>query len=263
LFWSFVLLLMIEVVAGMFMTQMLAESVTDENLDLEMRTFIYTHFGTTSRSILTMFQITMAPGAWGLIGRPLVEEVSPAFAWFFVLYVGGVSFAIIRIITALFLRQTLAVAAGDEQMMKQEKIKSQRKYTESVRDLFLHVNPSGTGEVTFDEFQQLLMDEHVTTWLQVLELNPKNASYIFELCDDGDGRLTLDEFLSGVFRLKGTAQQIDMVLLQREAKEIRSMMSKIWEHTLETSSVKTPVSEKERGHNTHLCKTSHMERAVE
>merc|ERR1719161_754925 len=227
LFWSFVLLGLIEIIAALFMTQILADTISDDSRPLETRRFIYQYYGTTSRTTLTMFQITMAPGAWGLIGRPLVEEVSPAFAWFFVLYVGGVSFAIIRIITALFLRQTLAVAAGDEQMMKQEKIKSQRKYTESVRDLFLHVNPSGTGEVTFDEFQQLLMDEHVTTWLQVLELNPKNASYIFELCDDGDGRLTLDEFLSGVFRLKGTAQQIDMVLLQREAKEIRSMMSKI------------------------------------
>merc|ERR1719281_1027353 len=166
---------MIEVVAALFMTQVLADSIGDLNLDIELRRFLYTYYGTTSRTTLTMFQITMAPGAWGLLGRPIIEEVNAGFAWFFVLYVGGVSFAIIRIITALFLRQTLAVAAGDDQMMKQEKIKSQRKYTESVRDLFLHVNPSGTGEVTFDEFQQLLMDEHVTTWLQVLELNPKNA----------------------------------------------------------------------------------------
>merc|ERR1719161_1211395 len=116
LFWSFVLLVMIEVTAALFMTQILYDSITDENLDIEMRKFIYTYYGTTSRTTLTMFQITMAPGAWGSLGRPIIEEVSPGFAWFFILYVGGVSFAIIRIITALFLRQTLQVAASDEEL---------------------------------------------------------------------------------------------------------------------------------------------------
>merc|ERR1719281_1423440 len=99
LFWSFVLLGMIEVVAALFITQVLADPLSDESRDLDIRMFIYTYYGTTSRSTLTMFQITMSPGAWGLLGRPIIEEVSPAFAWFFVFYVGGVSFAIIRIIT--------------------------------------------------------------------------------------------------------------------------------------------------------------------
>merc|ERR1719310_1810834 len=125
------------------MTQLLADVITDDSRSLDTRKFIYTYYGTTSRTTLTMFQITMAPGAWGLLGRPIIEEVSPAFAWFFVFYVGGVSFAIIRIITALFLRQTLQVAASDEALMKSEKIKAQRKYTENIRNLFVKADTSG------------------------------------------------------------------------------------------------------------------------
>merc|ERR1719235_1275923 len=99
LFWSFVLLFLIELVAALFLTQVLADTIVDESRDLATRTFIYVHYGTTSRTTLTMFQITMAPGAWGVVGRPIIEEVSGAFAWFFVAYVGVVSFAIVRIIS--------------------------------------------------------------------------------------------------------------------------------------------------------------------
>merc|ERR1719161_2819631 len=139
---------MIEIISGLFMTQLLADAVTDESRELEFRQWLYTHYGTTSRTTLTMFQITMAPGAWGLLGRPLIEEVSPAFAWFFVLYVGGVSFAIIRIITALFLRQVLQVATGDEQMMRNEKVQKQRKYSEKIRHLYVAEDTSGLGRLS-------------------------------------------------------------------------------------------------------------------
>merc|ERR1719191_508148 len=99
------------------MTQILADAITDldNGFDEKFRQWLYVHYGTTSRTVLTMFQITMAPGAWGVVGRPIIEEVSGAFAWFFVAYVGVVTFATIRVITSLFLRQTLDIAARDEE----------------------------------------------------------------------------------------------------------------------------------------------------
>merc|ERR1719375_2521585 len=99
------MLAMIEIIAGLFMTQLLADAILDKSFDEEFRQWLYTYYGTTSRTVLTMFQITMAPGAWGVVGRPVIEKVSPLYAWFFIIYVGGVSFAVIRVITALFLRQ--------------------------------------------------------------------------------------------------------------------------------------------------------------
>merc|ERR1719310_1861635 len=111
--------------------------------------------------------------------------------------------------------------------MKQEKMRAQRKYTEDIRDLFVKADEDGTGEVSFEQFQKLMTDPYIMGWLAVLELNSRSASYIFELVDDGDGRLTLDEFLTGVFRLKGSAQQIDIVRLQRDTKDMKRLMRKL------------------------------------
>lgn len=199
------------------MTQVLADYITDESLDLDLRNFIYTYYGTSSRTTLTMFQILMAPGTWGALGRPIIEEVSPAFAWFFVLYVGGVSFAIIRIITALFLRQVLQVATGDEQMMRNEKVQKQRKYSEKIRHLYVAEDTSGLGRLSKEQFEKFLVDDRGQAWLSILELDNKGAANIFELVN-ADGTLTLDEFLGGVFKLKDTAKQLDMLVLQHESK---------------------------------------------
>eukprot|EP00746_Dinoflagellata_sp_MGD_P108699 gnl/MRDRNA2_/MRDRNA2_46458_c0_seq1.p1 gnl/MRDRNA2_/MRDRNA2_46458_c0~~gnl/MRDRNA2_/MRDRNA2_46458_c0_seq1.p1 ORF type:complete len:290 (-),score=45.26 gnl/MRDRNA2_/MRDRNA2_46458_c0_seq1:99-908(-) len=224
LFWSFMLLIFLEVLSALFMTQLLADALTDEKLELDMRKFIYTYYGTTSRTTLTMFQITLAPGSWAVVGRPLIEEVSPAFAWFFVFYVGGVSFAIIRIVTALFLRDTIQIAAKDKENQKREKMKEQQAYTENIRELFVKADVDKTGHLKFEEFQALMTDAKMLAWLTVLELSPKNACKIFELCDDGDGFLTLEEFLTGIFRLKGQARQLDMMMLQRDTTELKKIL---------------------------------------
>merc|ERR1712232_1285893 len=191
---------------------------TDESRDLDMRRFIYTYYGTTARSVLTIFQITMAPGAWISVGRPLIEEVSPAFAWFFVIYVGGVCFVVIRIITSLFLRQVLQVAICDEQMMRNEKVQKQRMHSESIRHLYAAADATGMGRLSFDQFEELLMDARIQTWLSALELDGETAANIFHLVNHVDGQLTLDEFLSGVFKLNDTPKQIDTLVLQHDSK---------------------------------------------
>merc|ERR1712130_923010 len=105
-----------------------------------------------------MFSITMAPGTWATTGRILIEEVNEAFALFFVIYIGAVSFSVIRIISALFLRQTLQIAAGDENSMMSYKMKQQRKYSDAVQRLFVEADISGDGRVSLEEFQTLLLD---------------------------------------------------------------------------------------------------------
>merc|ERR1719387_2174855 len=95
------------------MTQALQEFITDESEDLAVRTDADIYFGRWTLSMLTLFEITLAPGAWARIGRLLIFEVSPWFSLFFIPYGWGVSFAIVRVISALFLKQTLAVTAND------------------------------------------------------------------------------------------------------------------------------------------------------
>merc|ERR1719171_2667900 len=105
-----------------------------------------------------MFEITIAPGAWSSIARPLIEEVSPAWSIFFVGYVSVVTFAIIRVITAVFLRETLQVATNDNDLMIAERILQKNKYMENVKALWEDADLSGDGTISEEEFSRFLED---------------------------------------------------------------------------------------------------------
>merc|ERR1712224_86259 len=113
LFWSIVLLSVMQMIGAIFMTQTLFTWLMDGDSSHGPREAIFENWGTFSKSMLTMFQITMAPGAWAGTGRMCIFDVNSWYVLFFVPYGVLVSFAVIRVISALFLKQTMAAAAVD------------------------------------------------------------------------------------------------------------------------------------------------------
>merc|ERR1711977_605702 len=102
--WSLALIAIVQMMSGLCISQLLNDYIMDESNDLKMRKWCFRYYGGFFRAWLTMFQITN--GNWGSVGRPLIEEIDPHFAWFFLFYVGTLSFAILRVVAAIFLRQT-------------------------------------------------------------------------------------------------------------------------------------------------------------
>merc|ERR1740123_175820 len=102
-----VLLMVIMVIAALFLCQLLNEYIEDEVNPVEMRNWIYERYGSGSRATWTMLEVTLS-GGWPNYARPLVE-IYPHFSLFWGLYVSSVTFAVIRIITAIFLRETSLV----------------------------------------------------------------------------------------------------------------------------------------------------------
>eukprot|EP00746_Dinoflagellata_sp_MGD_P139000 gnl/MRDRNA2_/MRDRNA2_72537_c0_seq1.p1 gnl/MRDRNA2_/MRDRNA2_72537_c0~~gnl/MRDRNA2_/MRDRNA2_72537_c0_seq1.p1 ORF type:complete len:529 (-),score=71.05 gnl/MRDRNA2_/MRDRNA2_72537_c0_seq1:65-1588(-) len=221
--WSMVLLGLIQVISTILMTQSLQSYLQDPDAPqdtLETRLFVYEHFGTFARGFLTMFEITLAPGAWGKIGRTIIYEVSRAYLIFFFVYVSGVTFAIIRVITAIFLKETLAAAATDQELVISERMHQQDKYIQNLRTLFEEMDTDGTASISLEELNMLLVDPRAKTWLGVLELEINEVTGLFNLLDDGDGQVSFDEFISGVMRLKGSAKNIDLITLLYENKKV-------------------------------------------
>merc|ERR1719183_3002120 len=98
-----------------------------EDADPSLQDFIWRHFGTWTNAMFTIFEITMAPGGF-IQYRRLYEEVHPLFGMFFVVYVCLVTFAVVRVITAMFLKATLAASSADENANAEEKQREQADY---------------------------------------------------------------------------------------------------------------------------------------
>ena len=66
-------------------------------------------------------------------------------------------------------------------------------------------------------------------WLRKLEIDEVEAVSIFELVRDANGLCTLDQYLSGFFRVTNATKPIDMVLLQVESKKTSKIVGEIKE----------------------------------
>jgi len=153
--------------------------------------------------------------------------VSIWYAWFFMSYVTLVIFAIIRIITAIFLKETLATAAGDAALAVQEKVRSKEKYVSSLEDIFLEADDDGNGVITRAEMDRAVSNPVVLHYLSILEIEVHEVEPLFDLLDDGDGQVTIKEFCQGIMRLKGQARSLDVISIMHDANIIMTQCREV------------------------------------
>lgn len=226
LLWSMVLLLIIIVMSALLLCELLKEFIRDSSADMTLRLWVWNYYGTSTRAIYTLFEVTLA-GCWPRYFRPLIENISGWYVLFSVLYITLVVFAIIRIITALFLKETLTIAGNDAEMMVNEQMKKTKAYVGKLQKVFEAVDVAKAGKLTLQEFEMVVSIPKVKTWLQVLDLDFHDAQALFRLLDDGDGEVTYDEFLQGVMRLKGQARSIDIVGIMRTGDKTLEAMRNV------------------------------------
>lgn len=227
LIWSIIFLTIVQSIASIFMTQVLVDIIADPQIESAVRHQCFHYFGRWSFSMLTMYQITLAPAAWGPIGRLLIFEVSSAFAIFFVLYGWLVSFAVVKVIGAMFLKQTLAAAAGDGEVAIIERLMQKQKDNKRMKEIFTVADKDGSGSIDWEEFQAMVKTPAVLAWLAMQDMEIQDMTMVFALLDDGRGEVSYEEFIQGVLRCRGGARGVDVASLVSEGKEILDEIERI------------------------------------
>lgn len=176
-----------------------------------------------------MYQLTMAPGAWGPVGRLLIFRVHWAYFLVFIPYGWLVSFTVIRVISALFLKQVITAAAVDPVAVMNEKARKKKRELDQLQDLFSMADQNGNGEMDQEEFRALMEQPMARTILSILEIDPTDAKHVFTVLDDGDGEILMSEFISGVMRVRGHAKALDMVTVLYQNQRMQAQMDRLEE----------------------------------
>eukprot|EP00913_Durusdinium_trenchii_P012810 g12028.t1 len=119
LFWSFCLLTFIQCVAGILASTLCLEFINNVDNDEMIRKEVYLYYGTFTRTFLTMFEVLFAN--WGPPCRVLVENISEYFSIFFLLYRCVLGFAVLNVVNAVFVQQTIKTASSDEELAFKQK----------------------------------------------------------------------------------------------------------------------------------------------
>lgn len=222
-----VLLGLVVFITGLAMARLVSVFLLDDcSLDVALCEWAYLHYGSATRASWTMFQATLS-GGWPTWAAELVEGVSGWYLLFWVLYVLVVWFGVLRVITALFVKQTMEAAAFDHESLIKEKMQQKGRVAASMRKLFVVVDEDGDGTINYDEFKAALLNPRAVAWLHGLGIEAEEMDALFHMIDDGDGSIHLDEFLASAARLRGWARGSDQIAMLANQRMMISRLEEI------------------------------------
>jgi len=209
LVWSFTLLWSLQVTVGIVLCQGLAGFLNDDSKPLDTRQEAFRYFGTVPNAIVTMFEITL--WNWAVTCRFFYEQVNAWFGAFYILYRCCFLFAVMNVITAVFIAETNRVAASDDELAITKKQRQKEAYCSKLKDVFTELDVSHDGYVSREEFAPLVRDELMTTWLATLEIDTLDLTHVFHMLAGDDDKFNLNEFTSCLSRVKGPAKSVDLL----------------------------------------------------
>mmetsp|Transcript_1236 Transcript_1236/g.2403 ORF Transcript_1236/g.2403 Transcript_1236/m.2403 type:complete len:216 (+) Transcript_1236:2-649(+) len=176
---------------------------------------MYAYFGTCTRCMLSMFEITL--GNWPPIARLLSEEVSEWFILICLVHKLTIGFSVIGVITGIILQETFKVAQTDDIIMFRQKKMAGRIMQKKMRALFEALDVDVDGKLDLTEVAAIGLLPEIKTWLSSLNIETDDLHTLFDLIDyDSDGFITMEELTARMPRIQGTARSIDVLAMQKQ-----------------------------------------------
>jgi hypothetical protein len=225
--WTLLIFVSALTIFALVMCHTLVFYFEDASQSLESRRQLWIYFGTFSRSLFTMFELTFAN--WPPVARLLTENVHECFMVLTVVYKMTLGFAIVAVINGVFMQETFKAAALDDNIMVRQRSRAAEIHRDKMTRLFKSVDTSDDGLISLREFADFFRDKELKLWLTALECpiasNVSEVEKIFAFLDtDCDGQISLAELVQGVAHLKGTARSWDVAFLTSTVQEIRESL---------------------------------------
>jgi hypothetical protein len=206
--WSVFLLAGIVVTGGILMSQLAFNFFDNDAVDLETRLWLYENFGTTFISIYTMFECTFT-GGWRFFSRPLIQDVHYLFAVFWILWIILVNFMTMRVVGALFLKSTLAVAAQSDERLAMQAQKAKKETAAKIEELFKAADETGDGCLGVEEFEAMLQKQEVIDAFADMGLDMDELYALFSVLSSDDGSADYEEFMTAALSMVASSPQLD------------------------------------------------------
>jgi len=188
---------------------------------------IFYFYGTFSRSMLTMFEIMLAN--WSPACRVLTDNIGEGYGSLILMYRCVAGFAVLNVISAVFIQQTMSVAKQDNELMMLERRRASEAYRAKLILTFGKMDSSGDGKLSSKEFHDLIQDRENRLWMSVMGIDPFHLQEFWEVLDQSSNRepITADQFVEGVSRLRGEALSVDIAYLKAIMKNLMAKVDSL------------------------------------
>jgi len=239
LFWTIFLLLAIMYIVAVYLTEVVTlhkvshvEQVTLEQHSLEE------YYGTIDRSMLALYA-TISDGLhWFTIMEPLVQNCSPWLSLVFCAYSAFVIFAVLNVLTGIFVETSIQTANDDRKKV----------LLYQMQQLFKQADTDESGTISWSEFETQLENPKMLDYLKAIDLDQEEARDLFHLLDIAEsGEIVVEDLVDGCLRLHGVAKSLDLAAFVHEYKRgSRSLTEQV--DRLDTNLVFLMESLQRKGH---------------
>mmetsp|Transcript_35360 Transcript_35360/g.101685 ORF Transcript_35360/g.101685 Transcript_35360/m.101685 type:complete len:582 (-) Transcript_35360:140-1885(-) len=215
LLWVCVMIFIVCYIAGIFTTLWIGHN--DSIYDPYFRKTGWDHeiyFATVPRSLFTLFQVVTLDQWSDSIARHVIKN-QPGMIIFFLVIICIVTFGLLNIIVGVVVENALATAARDQNKMRKAKDRDRQLVFNQLRTIFEDADSDNSGTLTYEEVDLAIKKPEIYNKLRMIDFPVDDPQQIFDLLDyDESGELTIDEFIEGCLRMKGTAKSKDLLVAQ-------------------------------------------------
>merc|ERR1711971_1060823 len=184
--WAVALLSLMLMTCALFLSEFLQstyfEDAALENMsssDLHTHKELYKYFGTFSRCMFSMFELTLAN--WPPVARLLTEHVSEWFSVICVLHKLTIGFAVVGVINGVIMQETFKVAQTDDVVMVRQLDRARALIANKMRALFEALDISQDGLLDMDEFKIIAGHPELQLWLASMDIETDDLPHLFQL----------------------------------------------------------------------------------
>jgi len=211
LFWSLVLLFVIIYSFALIFTQYVSEWLhTDAERASEDLEPLREYWGTLPNAILTLFMSLSDGISWQEAAMSL-GKVHPILVFTFLVYICFTAFAVLNVMTAVFVQSSTDEANSNQGHMVQAVLSREEAFQKICRDLFKRIDTQSTGMVDLRMLERQYDEVEVQALFKALEFEPEDAWNVFKLFDlDKSHSIDEEEFVDGIMKHRGQARRVDM-----------------------------------------------------
>eukprot|EP00930_Biecheleria_cincta_P099840 TRINITY_DN91452_c0_g1_i1.p1 TRINITY_DN91452_c0_g1~~TRINITY_DN91452_c0_g1_i1.p1 ORF type:complete len:634 (+),score=127.78 TRINITY_DN91452_c0_g1_i1:66-1967(+) len=198
--------------------QELDPSLPEENDEIRLMNGLMDTVASVEEWMFTLVQL-LTLDSWTGILRPLSK-----YSWFasiiFFSYIALVVIVFMNLVTAVIVENALAQSKHDEEAALAQQEEDEKKTLKKFQELFEMMDEDGDSQLTWEEFDDAFTNPEVAIKLKLLNFKQDDCKLLFNLLDQGDGSLTIDEFFEGLESMKGPAKSKDVFILSKRVQQI-------------------------------------------
>jgi len=198
LFWSMFMLTFLLYVFGLIFIQGVSRflmdrpSISDADA-LQLRDL----FSSVSRSMLTLYMAVTGGVDWVLY-FDILSKVGGFYAAVFILFTVFFTFAVLNILTGVFVEKAVAAAIPDREELVLAQRRNMLKDAQEFRHLCLQLDHDHKGHISLEEFQNNMTNETMVAYMASVGLEIHDVELFFRVVAGHDQTVVgIDEFVDG------------------------------------------------------------------